>query len=153
MAPNASCSNGARCGSWPTRSATELDGYVTGVAAFGLFVELIAHFVEGLVHISGMADDYYRYLETSHTLRGENTHKVYRLGDKVRVQVVRVDMERRRIDLGLAEILDAIRVDERRRGPAHGEAKPKKESRRKTKQRPGRSERATRKAARGRRGK
>ena len=131
----------------------EFDGYVTGVAAFGLFVELIAHFVEGLVHISGMADDYYRYLESSHTLRGENTHKVYRLGDKVRVQVVRVDMERRQIDLGLAEILDAIRVDERRRGPAHSKAKPKKESRRKSKQRPGRSERATRKAARGRRGK
>ena len=54
-----------------------------------------------------MADDYYRFLEATHMLRGENTQKVYRLGDKVRVQVVRVDMERRQIDLGLVEILDA----------------------------------------------
>ena len=90
----------------------EFDGYITGVAAFGLFVELVEHFVEGLVHISSMADDYYRYLESSHTLHGENTHKVYRLGDKVRVQLIRVDLERRQIDLGLTEILDAIREDE-----------------------------------------
>ena len=87
----------------------EFDGYVTGVAAFGLFIELVEHFVEGLVHISSMADDYYRFLERAHTLRGENTHKVYRLGDRVRVQVVRVDLERRQIDLGLTEILDRIR--------------------------------------------
>ncbi len=127
----------------------EFDGYVTGVAAFGLFIELVDHFVEGLVHISSMADDYYRFLEGTHTLRGENTHKVYRLGDKVRVQVVRVDLERRQIDLGLTEILDVIRKDERRRGPKHSKAKPKKEGRR-LKQRPGRRERATRKAARGR---
>ena len=97
----------------------EFDGYITGVAAFGLFIELVEHFVEGLVHISSMADDYYRYLESSHTLHGENTHKVYRLGDKVRVQLIRVDLERRQIDLGLTEILDALREGEDRRGPAH----------------------------------
>jgi ribonuclease R len=125
----------------------EFDGYITGVAAFGLFVELVDHFVEGLVHISSMADDYYRYLETSHTLRGENTEKVFRLGDKVRVQVVRVDLERRQIDLGLTEILDSIREDEGRRGPRRSKALPRKEARR-IKQRPGRRERATRKAAR-----
>jgi ribonuclease R len=125
----------------------EFDGYVTGVAAFGLFIELVEHFVEGLVHISSMADDYYRYLESSHTLRGENTHKVYRLGDKVQVQVVRVDLERRQIDLGLTEILDVVREDEMRRGPRRSKAKPKAEGR-KTKQRPGKRERATRKAVR-----
>jgi ribonuclease R len=130
----------------------EFDGYVTGVAAFGLFIELVDHFVEGLVHISSMADDYYRYLEASHSLRGENTHKVFRLGDKVRVQVIRVDLERRQIDLGLTEILDTIRADEGRRGPKKSKAKPKQEIRR-IKQRPGRRERATKKAAhkRGRR--
>jgi len=125
----------------------EFDGYVTGVATFGLFVELVDHFVEGLVHISTMADDYYRFIEASHTLRGENTEKVYRLGDKVRVQVIRVDLERRQIDLGLTEILDTIREDEHRRGPRRSKAQPKKEARR-IKQRPGRRERATRKAAR-----
>jgi ribonuclease R len=62
----------------------EFEGYVTGVAAFGLFIELVEHFVEGLVHVSTMADDYYRFVESGHLLRGENTQKVYRLGDKVR---------------------------------------------------------------------
>jgi ribonuclease R len=127
----------------------EFDGYVTGVAAFGLFIELAEHFVEGLVHISSMADDYYRYLESSHSLRGENTRKVYRLGDRVRVQVVRVDLERRQIDLGLVEILEALREDERARGPKRSKARPKAEQARKG--RPGKRERATRKAVKRRR--
>ena len=94
----------------------EFEGYITGVAPFGLFIELIEHYVEGLVHVSSMADDYYRFVEQQHVLRGENTKKVYRLGDKVLVQVVRVDMERRQVDLGLVEILETVRRDERRRG-------------------------------------
>ena len=63
-------------------------GYVTGVQAFGLFVELEAIYVQGLVHVSSMTDDYYRFDEKAHRLQGENTGKVYRLGDKVEVQVV-----------------------------------------------------------------
>jgi ribonuclease R len=125
----------------------EFEGYITGVAAFGLFVQLVEHYVEGLVHVSSMADDYYRYLERSHSLRGENTQKVYQLGGRIRVQVVRVDMERRQIDLGLVEILDAVRGDERRRGPRHSKARPKQEQRRIPKrrtQRPGRRERKQR---------
>jgi ribonuclease R len=122
----------------------EFEGYITGVAPFGLFIELIEHFVEGLVHISSMADDYYRYIEQQHVLRGENTKKGYRLGDKVRVQVIRVDMERRQVELGLVEILDTVRREERRRGGPRSKVKPKKEQRRsgKRKQRPGRRERA-----------
>jgi ribonuclease R len=118
------------------------EGYVTGVAAFGLFVELIEHFVEGLVHVSTMADDYYRFLETAHVLRGENTQKVYRLGDKVKVQVARVNMEVRQIDLGLVEILDRVREGER--GPRRSKARPKHEPRR-AKGRPGKRERGMRK--------
>jgi ribonuclease R len=87
----------------------EFEGYVTGVAAFGLFVELVEHFVEGMVHVSTMADDYYRFIEGGHLLRGENTRKVYRLGDHVRVQVLRVNMDLKQIDLGLVEILDRVR--------------------------------------------
>jgi ribonuclease R len=121
----------------------EYEGYITGVAPFGLFIELIEHFVEGLVHVSSMADDYYRYVEQQHVLLGENTKKVYRLGDKVRVQVVRVDMERRQVELGLVEILDTVRRDERRRGAPRSKVKPKKEGRGgKRKGRPGRRERA-----------
>jgi len=115
----------------------EFEGYVTGVASFGLFIELVEHFVEGLVHVSTMADDYYRFVESAHLLRGENTHKVYRLGDKVKVQVIRVNMEQRQVDLGLVEILERVREGER--GPRRSRAQPKFE--RKKKQRPGRRER------------
>jgi ribonuclease R len=127
----------------------EFEGYITGVTAFGLYIELIEHFVEGLVHVSTMADDYYRFVERAHILRGENTGKIYRLGDKVRVQVVKVDMERRQVDLGLAEILDAVRASEENRGPRRSKAVPKHEVRTKAaektprrKGRPGRRERA-----------
>jgi ribonuclease R len=128
----------------------EFEGYITGVSAFGLFIELIEHFVEGLVHISTMADDYYRFVEKAHILRGENTGKVYRLGDKVTVQVVKVDMERRQIDLGLVDILESVRRTERNRGPRQTKARPKKEehlrhaSERRRAQRPGRRERKRR---------
>ena len=94
----------------------EFTGYVIGVTAFGLFVELIEHFVEGLVHISSMADDYYRYVEGQHALRGENTRKVYRLGDPVHVQLVRVDRDHRQLELALIEILDSVRRAEGRPG-------------------------------------
>jgi ribonuclease R len=123
----------------------EFEGFVTGVAAFGLFVELIEHFVEGLVHVSTMADDYYRFVDSAHLLRGENTRKVYRLGDKVTVQVIRVNEELRQIDLGLVEILERVRHGER--GPGRSRARPKHEDRRR-KQRPGRRERKREKGRR-----
>jgi ribonuclease R len=115
----------------------EFDGYITGVASFGLFVQLEEHVVEGLVHVSSMADDYYRFLDATHSLRGENTHKVYRLGDRVRVQVARVDFERRQIDLGLVEILDALKRGAPARPAQRSKETPKGATRRAT-SRPGR---------------
>jgi ribonuclease R len=85
-----------------------------------------------------MADDYYRFIDTAHMLRGENTQKTYRLGDKVKVQVVRVNMDVRQIDLGLVEILNRVREGER--GSRRSKARPKHEVRKK-KGRPGRNER------------
>jgi ribonuclease R len=125
----------------------EFEGYVTGVTAFGLFIELVEHFVEGMVHVSTMADDYYRFIERAHVLRGENTGQVYRLGDKVRVQVIKVDMERRQIDLGLVGILDRVRESESNRGPRRSKAEPKSERHMKAgkrKQRAGKNERKAR---------
>ena len=127
----------------------EYEGYITGVAPYGLFVELIEHYVEGMVHVSSMADDYYRFVEQEHVLRGENTKKIYRLGDKVLVQVVRVDMERRQVDFGLVEILEAVRRDDRSRA-IRSKTRPKKEERRV--KRPGRRERLEKKQGRGRGG-
>jgi ribonuclease R len=129
----------------------EFDGYVTGVSAFGLYIELVQHFVEGMVHVSTMADDYYRFVERSHLLKGENTGKVYRLGDRVTVQVIKVDMERRQVDLGLSEILERVRESEDNRGPRRSRMQPKREEHLrgakggKRKQRPGRKERGARK--------
>jgi ribonuclease R len=78
-------------------------------------------------------------------LRGENTEKVYRLGDKVAVQVIRVNMDVRQIDLGLVEILERVRLGEH--GPRRSKAKPKYEprSKGKHKQRLGKRERSRRK--------
>ncbi|HET9195210.1 MAG TPA: ribonuclease R [Vicinamibacterales bacterium] len=129
----------------------EFEGYITGVAPYGLFVELIEHYVEGMVHVSSMADDYYRFIEQQHVLRGENTQKVYRLGDKVAVQVVRVDMERRQVDLGIVEILESVRREQRPREAVRSRTKPKREQRR-SKQRPGRRERMEKKGGRRRGG-
>ena len=130
----------------------EFEGYITGVSAFGLYIELVEHFVEGMVHVSTMADDYYRFVERAHILRGERNGRVYRLGDRVDVQVIRVDLERRQIDLGLAQILDAVRRSEgrsRSRKPLRDERPSKRPaSRNGGRGRPGRRERAFKKATR-----
>jgi ribonuclease R len=85
-----------------------------------------------------MADDYYRFREQQHTLFGESTKKTYRLGDRVSVQIVRVDMERRQIDLALEDVLAKVRsasakASARQAGSARGAsrsaAKPKKDMR------------------------
>ena len=102
----------------------EFTGCVTGVTAFGLFIELVEHFVEGLVHISSMADDYYRFVECQHELRGENSKKVYRLGDLVSVQLVRVDRDHRQLELALTDVLAASR----KAGSGRGASRPRARS-------------------------
>ena len=74
-------------------------GTITGVAPFGLFVTLDDFFVDGLVHISELGRDYFQYDATRHTLMGERTHKRFRLADRMKVKLVRVDLESRKIDL------------------------------------------------------
>ena len=100
-------------------------GYVTGAQAFGLFVELEEIYVQGLVHVSSMSDDYYAFDERSHRLRGENTGKVYRLGDRVEVQVARVDLERRQVDFALVDVLERARgVEAEAPRARHGSGRP-----------------------------
>ncbi|MBI5183139.1 MAG: ribonuclease R, partial [Nitrospinae bacterium] len=77
------------------------EGFITGVTSFGLFVELKEIFVEGLVHVTSMKDDYYIYHEKGHSLIGESTRKVFRIGDSVRVKVENVSIEQRKIDFSL----------------------------------------------------
>ncbi len=77
------------------------EGVVTGVTSYGLYVELVEHFVEGLVHISTLVDDYYHYSQEAHTLRGESTGRIFRLADRVTVLVAKVDLVQRRIELAI----------------------------------------------------
>lgn len=79
------------------------DGVISGVTAFGLFVTLDDIHVEGLVYISELPSDYFRHDPTKHLLRGERSGKSYRLGDRLRVKLVRVSLESRKIDFVLAE--------------------------------------------------
>jgi ribonuclease R len=78
------------------------DGIISGVTGFGLFVELSDIYIEGLVHITALKNDYYQFDATGHRLTGERTRKTYRLADKIRVKVVRVDLDEKKIDLELA---------------------------------------------------
>jgi ribonuclease R len=81
----------------------EFTGMITGVTTFGIFVQLDELFVEGLVHVTELGTDYFQYDDARHELRGERTGKRYQLTDKVTVQVARVDLETRKIDLRLVQ--------------------------------------------------
>ena len=76
----------------------EYEGIISGVTSFGLFVELKEIFVEGLIHVSSMADDYYALNERDHSLIGRRTKKRFRMGDRVKVKVENVSIEKRQID-------------------------------------------------------
>jgi len=80
----------------------QLDAVITGVADYGFFAQAEKFPAEGLVHISSLVDDYYWFDEISHTLEGKRTKRRFRLGDRVRVEVSRVDVTRRMLDLRLA---------------------------------------------------
>jgi ribonuclease R len=76
-------------------------GTISAAVAFGIFVALDNVYVEGLVHISDLGSDYFHFDAGKHQLIGERTGKRYRLGDRVTVRVVRVDIETSRIDFVL----------------------------------------------------
>ncbi len=79
------------------------NGKISSVTGFGLFVELDEVYVEGLIHVTSLNRDYYIFDELKHRLVGERSGKTYRLGDRMRVLVSRVDMDERKIDFELAE--------------------------------------------------
>jgi ribonuclease R len=95
------------------------DGIVTAVTAFGLFVELKEVFVEGLVHVTALRNDYYHFDPVGHRLRGERSGRVYRLGDALRVRLTRVDLDERKIDFDLVDDGVSTGRGRRRRQRAH----------------------------------
>ncbi len=85
-------------------------GTITGVASFGLFVVLDGLYVEGSVHITELGAEYFQHIEVSHELRGSRTGKRYVVGQTVHVQVARIDLEARRIELKLTQADVALKA-------------------------------------------
>jgi ribonuclease R len=97
------------------RVGTDLEAVITGVADYGFFAQAATLPVEGMVHISTLPDDYYYFDEASHTLLGQRTKRAFRLGDKVEVTVVRVDLQRRQLDFRVKGTMGSLPPVRRRR--------------------------------------
>jgi len=87
------------------RIGGEYEAVVSAATNFGLFVELQPLYVEGLVHITELGEDYFHYDNARHCLKGERTGKTYRLGDRIKVQVAQVNLDDRKVDLRFIESL------------------------------------------------
>jgi ribonuclease R len=94
----------------------EFTGVVSGVTSFGIFVQLDELYIEGLVHVTELGQDYFQYDEAHHQLRGERTGKRFGLTDRVKVKVARVDLDARKIDLVLADSDGKTSADQARAG-------------------------------------
>lgn len=81
----------------------EFAGVVSGVTGFGVFAELADIYVEGLIHISNLPEDYYQFDPIKHTILGERSGRSFRLGDPIKILVARVDLDQRKIDFELAD--------------------------------------------------
>jgi ribonuclease R len=114
-----------KCEYMQSKLGEQFTGIISAVTSFGIFVELTGVFVEGLVHISNLDQDYFHYDPIGHRLRGENTGRTYRLGDTVEVIVARVDLDERKIDF------------EPVRGPKPSEAKRTGAKRRRSRKKKG----------------
>jgi ribonuclease R len=113
------------------RIGEQMDAVITGVAEYGFFAQAVQMPVEGRVHISTLSDDYYIFDQSAHTLEGRRTKKRYRLGDKVRVEVVRIDQVRRQIDFRVAVAsvsrdAEALRSGARPRGKRSAPKTPRR---------------------------
>lgn len=84
------------------RIGEEYEGIISSVTAFGMYVQL-ENTIEGLVHVSNMEDDYYRFDDNNYVLIGERKRKIYRIGDMVKIKVLSADIANRNIDFVLAE--------------------------------------------------
>jgi len=121
--------NWLKCEYMMDKIGDTFDGIISAVTSFGFFVELADIYVEGLVHISNLGQDYFHFDPTSHRLLGERTNTVYRLGDSVAVRVARVDLDEKKIDFELLKKQVSIKKAE----AVTITGKPKKNRKRKPK--------------------
>lgn len=110
------------------------DGVISGVTEWGVYVELVDNMCEGLVPVRDLADDYYDYDEKNYCLTGRKTHQRYTLGDKVKVQVARADLDKKQLDFALISDSGNPNKPLKEQNAKHGRNQPKqKGSRRKKK--------------------
>ncbi len=95
--------NWLKCEYLMDRVGEQYTGVVSAVTGFGLFVTLDDLFVEGLIHVTGLPKDYYFHEVSQHRMIGERTGRVFRLGQRLRVKLVRVNLEERKIDFQLVD--------------------------------------------------
>ena len=93
-----------KCYYMQDRIGEEFEGSISAVVPFGIFVALDHVFVEGLVHVSELGADYFHYDDAQHAMVGERTGRRFRLADRVRVQLARVDLEQNKIDFRLLDV-------------------------------------------------
>lgn len=93
----------------------ELSGWISGVTSFGLFVQLEELYIDGLIHVTALDNDYYHFDPVGHRLTGERTGRVYRLGDPIRVRLAAVSLDERKIDFVPAQATPAGERGPRRR--------------------------------------
>ena len=132
--------NWLKCEYMMDKVGESFDGIITSVTSFGLFVELNDIYVEGLVHITSLDNDYYHFDPVGHRLTGERSGQVYRLGDPIRVRVAAVSLDDKKIDFALDQAASGKGDGERRRGKkrsAAGEKTEKKKQGEKGKQKKG----------------
>jgi len=85
------------------RTGQVFDGVISGVTEWGIYVEIIENQCEGMVSVRDLGDDYYEYDEENYCIRGRSRGKVYTLGDRVKVEVVRADLQKKQLDYKFAE--------------------------------------------------
>lgn len=91
-----------KCEFMSHRVGEDFDGIVTSVASFGLFVDLEGLYIDGMLHVSNLKGDYYEFDARHQRLVGSRSKQVYALGQKIRVKVIRVSLDERKIDLDIA---------------------------------------------------
>ncbi len=107
----------------------EFEGLISGVTRFGFFVELKDIYIDGLVHVTSLRNDYYFFDPVHHRLVGERSGTIFRLGDSLKVRVLSVDVDQRKIDFDLIETLNATRKQRQKQKQGQKHKQERKEKR------------------------
>jgi ribonuclease R len=83
------------------KTGQEFEGVISGVTEWGIYVEIVENQCEGMIHIRELADDFYEYDEENYCIKGRSTGKVYTLGDRVNIEVVKADLQKKQLDFRL----------------------------------------------------